>query len=103
MEQSSFSTEGDGDRVWDACLAHFRERTEYNSELFKVCTAQRVTDKQYLVSEVRSRTERNNRLEKEVQGLLTMNKELEQRTRSLEKELNEFRMNMVTASFSSVD
>jgi len=54
------------------------------------------------VSELRSHTERNDRLEKEVQGLLTMNKGLEKRTQSLEKDLNEFRTNMVTAS-SSVD
>jgi len=54
------------------------------------------------VSELRSRTKKNDRLEKEVQGLLTMNKGLEQRTDSLEKDLNEFRINMVTA-FPGVD
>jgi hypothetical protein len=50
------------------------------------------------VSELRSRTERNERLEKEVQGLLTMNKGLEQRAEYLEKDLNEYRINMVIAS-----
>jgi len=46
MEESSLSHfDGfDDDRGWDTCLAQFQERTESNSELFKVCTTQSVTD-----------------------------------------------------------
>jgi hypothetical protein len=33
-----------GTGAWDACVAQFQERTETNSELFKVFTTRRVTN-----------------------------------------------------------
>jgi hypothetical protein len=46
MEHSGFSHfyGFDGDSGWGSCLAQFQERTEANSELFKVRTANSVTD-----------------------------------------------------------
>jgi uncharacterized protein YoxC len=55
------------------------------------------------VSELRSCAERNDRLEKEVKGLLSLNKELEEKTRSIERDLNDFKTHIVRVVSSSVD